>query len=94
MVSGTEGVVDGVVTGGTVSLTYRCNGSTKTKNKKKDNIDVTKNVNRHEILKHRLMLNKTNISGTFVLPTKTRPCSKCPSLGVAGNGRSGTWRLM
>lgn len=49
VVFGIEGVVDGVVIGGIVFLMYRCNGFIKIKNKRKDMIDVIKNVNCYEI---------------------------------------------
>lgn len=94
VVFGIDGVVDGVVIGGIVFLMYRCNGFIKIKNKIKDNIDVIKNVNCYEILKYRLMLNKINIFGMFVLFMKICLCLKCFSFGVVGNGCFGIWWLM
>lgn len=91
VVFGIEGVVDGVVIGGIVFLMYRCNGFIKIKNKIKDMIDVIKNVNCYEILKYRLMLNKINIFGMFVLFMKICLCLKCFSFGVVGSGCFGIW---
>lgn len=54
-------------------------------------IDVIKNVNCYEILKYRLMLNKINIFGMFVLFMKICLCLKCFSFGVVGNGCFGIW---